>query len=77
MYAGKFAQTYGYYIYQAQFRLGLGHFAGKYLDGITPEDFVLLSCEAAESNRRFREEESRLMAIVQGPPRADIDGSSR
>ena len=77
MYSGQFVQTFGWYVNQTFFRLGVRPIGLEYLDEVCPD-------EIAEKIRAWRQvkgeeqaERSRLMSLVQGPPRADIAPDER
>jgi len=71
MYADQFKQYYGWYVIQAQMRLGLT-FYDLFLPDVTPPDLLRLRSEALHARDLMSQEESRLMAMVNGPPRLDI-----
>ena len=72
MYGGRFKQSFGWYIHQAFLRLGIRPFDLRYLPEVCPIDFQEQINELREARASYNREHERVMAIVQGPPRADI-----
>lgn len=72
MYGGNFMQTFGWYVNQTFFRLGIWPFSLEHLEDVCPNEIAARIAAWREAETRHQAERARLMALVQGPQRNDI-----
>ena len=72
MYGGQFMQTYGWYIQQNYYRLGVMPGRYTYLDSVCPESFKKQIAEINKARLDYQSELNHLNQMVRGPQRDDI-----
>lgn len=72
MYGGQFKQSFGWYIQQAYFRLGISTTSFEYLEEVCPADYKALIQEIEQAQVNYQEEHARINELVYGPDRKDI-----
>lgn len=72
MYGTAFIQSYGWYVRQAYFRLGMWPCGDAYLPDVCPLEFQTEIEAVKKIEREFQQENERLQKIASGPKRPDI-----
>lgn len=72
MYGGTFRQYYGWYIKLTAYRLGVHPLTYEYLPDVCPEELAVVIAEYRTVFSETQDERTRLMQLVNGPPRTDI-----
>ena len=72
MYGTAFIQTYGWYVKQAYFRLGIWPYGDGYLPSVCPREYQSEIDSARRAEGEFHQEHERLQKIAAGPKRPDI-----
>jgi len=76
MYGGRFKQTYGWYINQTCFRLGIHPFSFEFLSDVCPHEYHEQVLEVKNAQAEYLREEELRRARAFGLQREDIGSSS-
>lgn len=72
MYGTAFVQSYGWYLKQTYFRLGMWPEGDRYLPNVCPAEYQSEIELVKKAEEAFQRENERLQAVAAGPKRPDI-----